>query len=82
MQLIMTRKIIAAQMMKTLDLRPQGDTSPTSVVRGENLLPNQRFPVLLCGLRKRERRMISAALIQDEREELWSQLNLSHMGKI
>lgn len=51
-QLIMTRKIIATQMMKTLDLRPEGDLHPTSVVRRENLLPNQCFPFLLCGLRK------------------------------
>lgn len=51
-QLIMTRKIIAAQMMKTLDLRPQGDFHPTSLVRRETLLPNQCLPLLLCGLRK------------------------------
>lgn len=51
-QLIMTRKIIATQMMKTLDLWPERDLQPTSVVRRENLLPNQCFPFLLCGLRK------------------------------
>lgn len=51
-QLIMTRKIIAAQMMKTLDLWPQEDLHPTSIVRRDNLLSNQCLPVLLCGLRK------------------------------
>lgn len=51
-QLIMTRKIIAAQMMKTLDLWPQEDLHPTSVVGRDNLLSNVCLPVLLCGLRK------------------------------
>lgn len=70
-------------MMKTLDLRTRGDLHPTSVVRRENLLPNQCLPPSCCvASGKRERRLISAALIQDERDELWSQLNLSHMGKI
>lgn len=52
MQLIMTCKIIAEQMMKTLDLRPWGDLHLTSVVQREILLPNQCLSVLLCGLRK------------------------------
>lgn len=39
-QLIMTRKIIAAHMMKTLDPRPKGDLHPTWVL------------YFLCGLRK------------------------------
>lgn len=50
-QLIMMRKIIATQMMKTLDLQHQGDLHPTWVLRRGNPLLTQRLPCLLCGLR-------------------------------
>lgn len=56
LQLIMTRKIIATEMMKTLDLWPQGDLHPTSVVRREGICCwISAFPSCCVASGKRER---------------------------
>lgn len=63
--LIMTPKVIAPPMMKALDLRPLRDLHPTSSARRDNLLSS--LPPCCVASGRRERRLISAALMSDVR---------------